>query len=478
MKLETLTWGIEALDILLRSALTPGSSILLAGNPGTGKTTLAATICYKNALIGKPCLYTTFQEEKERFINQMKKFGMDFEQLEKQGLFRFFRLPLVSDEGMVSDIIASITEIAEKQGAKVVVIDSFTPLGKAVNSDIRARTLLQNFFYNLARAINGIVVLIAEVPLGQETIALGDIEFVTDTVIILKHRIAKGMIVRTLEIRKARGAPLALVEMPFSIVDRRGIVVHVPPLINELKPPKMEVKIKLPCKALAEAIDHLHPGHYVYMVVPPDARSYNYLMLLTLASILLNKLRTLIVSYQWSPEEYIEILKGFGKHVLKHSANSYSNTINKIRHLITIESLNPAAMSLEELYSRELTKVEECKPQAVIFDRVDIVSTIHGIKDYEKYFAYLRNELLYFRQLGILTVRVSALVDGDTYRREASIADVVLRLWHQRENNTLRPYLYVWRCGREPKIIGPETLYECLIEARSLFSGVEDEGTN
>ncbi len=474
MKPEPFTWGIEALDTLLRSALTPGSSILLAGNPGTGKTTLAATICYKNALRGKPCLYTTFHEEKERFVNLMRKFGMDFEQLERQGLFRFFRLPLVSDEGMVSDIVVSITELAEKQGAKVVIVDSFTPLGKAVNGDIRARTLLQNFFYNLARAIDGIVVLIAEVPLGQETIALGDVEFVTDTVIILKHRIAKGMIVRTLEIRKSRGAPLTLVEIPFSIVDNRGIVVHVPPLINELKPPRMEVRIKLPCKALTEAIDHLHPGHYVYIVTPPDARSYKYIMLLITATILANNLRTLIVSYHWSPEEYAEALRSISKRVLQHDIEHSSDVLAKLRRLIAIESLNPAAMSLEELYSRELTRVEEYRPQMVIFDRVDVVSSIHGIRDYEKYFAYLRNELLYFRQLGVLTVRLSALVDKGIYRREASIADAVLKLEYRRKGTTLVPYLYAWRCGREPRTLNPEDLHACLVEAKTLFSGVEN----
>ncbi len=474
MGYEPFTWGIETLDKLLRTALTPGSSILLAGNPGTGKTTLAATICYRNASMGKPCLYITFHEEKKRFINQMKKFGMDFESLERQNLFKFLRLPLMSDEGTVTDIVASISEYAEKQEAKLVVIDSFTPLGKAVNGDIKARTLLQNFFYNLAKAINGIVVLIAEVPLGQETVALGDIEFVADTAIILKHRIAKGgTVIRTLEIRKARGAPLTLAEIPFSIVDYRGIVVHIPPLINELKPPRMDIRIKLPCETLNEIVDHLHPGHHVYIVVPPDARSYDYLMLLLAATILANNLRTLIVSYYWSSEEYLTILRNLDKDLTSRYANPSNNAIEKLLQLITIESLNPAAVSLEELYSRELTKIKEREPQLVIFDRVDIVASIHGIQDFEKYFAYLRNELLYLRQLNILTTRISALVDSYVYHREASIADAVFRIEYRIENAVLKPYLYVWRCGRRPRIIDPDALNRCIMEAKRHFRGVE-----
>ncbi|HIP57152.1 MAG TPA: hypothetical protein EYH02_03670 [Ignisphaera aggregans] len=478
MQEHQFTWGIEALDTVLKPAIAPRSTILIAGNPGTGKTTLAATICYSNAVRGKPCLYITFHEEKERFIDQMKRFDMDFEELEMKNMFVYLRLPLVTTEDALSDMLTRITSSVERHGVRVVVVDSYTPLGKATLNDIKARTLLQNFFYNLAKTINGIVVLIAEVPIGQETIALGDIEFVTDTVILLKHRVVRGLIERTLEIRKARGAKITQAELPFSIVDKRGIVVIAPPLIERLKPPRIDIRVLLPCKSLMETIDHLHPGHYLYIVVPPDARGYNYVLKLISATILLNRLRTLIISYYWSPEEFTELLNeileelgGYGACVKRGvDAEALRNTF---RELVEVYSLNPASMSLEELYSHELAKIESYRPQLVVFDRTDVLSSIHGAVDMAKHFMYLRNQLLYLRHRDVLTVRIAALVDEGMYRRESSIADAVIRLEYREQGAIIKPYLYVWRSGRDPKILDPDLIHMCVAEMDRLICGEE-----
>lgn len=50
-------FGIETLDEHLGSSIAYGALAVVAGHPGAGKTTLASTICYRNALQGRKCLY-------------------------------------------------------------------------------------------------------------------------------------------------------------------------------------------------------------------------------------------------------------------------------------------------------------------------------------------------------------------------------------------------------------------------------------
>nr|MEB3860254.1 AAA family ATPase [Desulfurococcales archaeon] len=169
MKIERLTteflFGIEGLDDTYPGALSPGTLLAVAGHPGSGKTTFAGQLCYNNALRGHPCLYVTSQEQEEKFYRHMGRLGFRFDELSRKGLFRFVRLPVISaEEGteLLSDLLAN--ELSRFR-ARIIVIDSITPLVKALGSDIRSRSLLQNFLYNLAFDIKGVVVAIAEIPL-------------------------------------------------------------------------------------------------------------------------------------------------------------------------------------------------------------------------------------------------------------------------------------------------------------------------
>ncbi|MEM1800692.1 MAG: ATPase domain-containing protein, partial [Desulfurococcaceae archaeon] len=54
--------GIEGLNELFKGAINQPYMIVIAGHPGSGKTTLASKICYSNALLGYKCIYVTFYE--------------------------------------------------------------------------------------------------------------------------------------------------------------------------------------------------------------------------------------------------------------------------------------------------------------------------------------------------------------------------------------------------------------------------------
>ena len=61
--MRRLTTGIQELDLILGGGFEPGSMVILAGAPGTGKTILAQQICFTNATTDHKALYYTTLSE-------------------------------------------------------------------------------------------------------------------------------------------------------------------------------------------------------------------------------------------------------------------------------------------------------------------------------------------------------------------------------------------------------------------------------
>ncbi|MEM1696840.1 MAG: ATPase domain-containing protein, partial [Desulfurococcaceae archaeon] len=181
----TYRTGVSGLDELV-GEISPPYTILISGNPGTGKTTLASTICYTNAIQGKKCLYLTFYEDKEKLFRFMRKLGINLEEAEAKGLLKYLRLPVSLDvEGLVNTIGKLIVE----EGFRVLVVDSITVILEAVKEDPGKRGWILNYFYQLPNLMNGLVVLIAELPLQKPMVEHGFLEFTVDAALVLKNKV-------------------------------------------------------------------------------------------------------------------------------------------------------------------------------------------------------------------------------------------------------------------------------------------------
>ena len=127
--LERCPTGIKGLDEVTGGGFIRSTLILLAGNPGTGKSTFAAKFLYEGAMrYGEPGLYVSFVEPKERFYAYMKGLGMDLEEAERRGLFRYLSLPTVITKDMLGSVVESIVKAADEVRARRIAVDSLTPI--------------------------------------------------------------------------------------------------------------------------------------------------------------------------------------------------------------------------------------------------------------------------------------------------------------------------------------------------------------
>ncbi|MCD6488232.1 MAG: hypothetical protein J7K21_03300, partial [Desulfurococcales archaeon] len=202
--MDVYTFGINVLDKLYGGILRPGSTILIAGLPGSGKTILASHICYNNSIRNYPCLYVSFSEHRDKYIEYMKSFNMDFDKLEIEGLFKYLKLPLIPSVKALDNFIELITENALKLQARVIVIDGITPLLSVMKELDRARSFLQTTLYEIPRLLGGLLVLVADLPELSTDLGQTGIEYVADLVLLLRYKAYHNIIQRFIEVKKIR----------------------------------------------------------------------------------------------------------------------------------------------------------------------------------------------------------------------------------------------------------------------------------
>ncbi len=87
---ERVSTGVPRLDAMLGGeGVYRGTSVLISGTAGTGKTSLAAHFADASCRRGERCLYFAFEESQSQMVRNMRSIGMDLEPWLKKGLLRF-----------------------------------------------------------------------------------------------------------------------------------------------------------------------------------------------------------------------------------------------------------------------------------------------------------------------------------------------------------------------------------------------------
>ncbi len=87
---ERISTGVPKLDAMLGGkGFFRGSTILVSGTAGTGKTSLSTTFADAACLRGERCLYFAFEESPRQIIRNMGSIGMDLDRWVKKGLLKF-----------------------------------------------------------------------------------------------------------------------------------------------------------------------------------------------------------------------------------------------------------------------------------------------------------------------------------------------------------------------------------------------------
>src|SRR5579872_5607827 len=131
MALERLSTGVPGLDSLIEGGIPRGFTVVLSGNPGTGKTILGSHFLYEGLLNGENGLYVSFSEASDQFELTMERISLDFREYMKDERFTFLDLASITSIGM-RDAMDEILAIVRETHVKRIVVDSFTAILQAL----------------------------------------------------------------------------------------------------------------------------------------------------------------------------------------------------------------------------------------------------------------------------------------------------------------------------------------------------------
>jgi circadian clock protein KaiC len=199
---ERISTGVPRLDTMLEGqGYYRGSTILVAGAAGTGKTSLAATLVDSACQNNEKCLYFAFEESPPQIMRNMRSIGIDLQRWVDVGLLQF-QASRPSMDGMEQHLLSMEKAIEEMQPS-VVVVDPASNLDTvATQSEVRSMLVrLVDFLKN-----KGITTLFTSLMVNMNDLdAQVGISSLMDTWILLRNRETNGEHNRVLNILKARG---------------------------------------------------------------------------------------------------------------------------------------------------------------------------------------------------------------------------------------------------------------------------------
>eukprot|EP01118_Nematostelium_gracile_P008240 TRINITY_DN2730_c0_g2_i7.p1 TRINITY_DN2730_c0_g2~~TRINITY_DN2730_c0_g2_i7.p1 ORF type:complete len:546 (-),score=54.71 TRINITY_DN2730_c0_g2_i7:28-1665(-) len=200
---KRITSGIESLDKMLGGeGFYQGSSILVSGTAGTGKTSLAASFVDANCRNGKRCLYFGFEESPSQIQRNMRSIGLDLSAHVESGLLEFHSSrPTLF--GLEMHLVA-IHKRIKKYQPDIVVLDPITNLITVGSvSEVKAMLIrLVDFLQN-----EGITVLFTALALNNTINEQTDegISSLVDSWLLIRDIEFNGERNRGMYVMKSRG---------------------------------------------------------------------------------------------------------------------------------------------------------------------------------------------------------------------------------------------------------------------------------
>lgn len=230
-KEDVLKTGISGFDELFADGGIPnGNSVLVAGGPGTGKSTLCRQICYNLVLKGKKCMYVSFEESKERIEKSMRSFGWDAKRYINDGSILIQKInPLdilrmkfgsIGGSGSATEISYKIKPliIPKDFNPEIIVVDSLSSIiAASATKEKNYRVYLQQLF-SFFEETGATSFLITETePMPTRYSDTGIEEFLADGIIVL-YNVQKN---------EARENAIEILKMRYSKHEKKIVAMEI-----------------------------------------------------------------------------------------------------------------------------------------------------------------------------------------------------------------------------------------------------------
>jgi KaiC/GvpD/RAD55 family RecA-like ATPase len=222
--LDQVVTGIKGLDEILHGGLPKGRIILLAGSPGSGKTTFAMQFLAAGAKSGEAGLYVSLDEKPERIKADLSSFNWNIDALERDGKLTIIdatqlrrpgprmddRMPgekgvnLILPELTLGSLARTIRRIASEEGIQRLAIDPITSLMLRYPEEYKRRRALLLFF-DVLESTGCTCIVTSELHTAVLARTFQIEEYLSQGVILLHTMVHEGNVIRAVQVEKMRG---------------------------------------------------------------------------------------------------------------------------------------------------------------------------------------------------------------------------------------------------------------------------------
>jgi circadian clock protein KaiC len=236
---ERVPTGIEGLDQTIEGGLPKGRSILITGEPGTGKTVFALQFLFEGLKRGEKCMFVTADEGPMDVLEQAASLGWDLERYADTKELSILNagaylstLPGAGKERhvdvqkTVSDLAAFVNQI----GIQRLVLDPAGPFVMLRDSAVRIQDQTRMLIQMMRSSMKTTNLLTSyAVPRTGERSMHGIEEYLVAGAIVLEMIWKDGQLARSLIVEKMRCTNVKPTQLEFDIQKGRGIVIQPAP---------------------------------------------------------------------------------------------------------------------------------------------------------------------------------------------------------------------------------------------------------
>ena len=358
-QIRSVSTGVPGFDAVMGGGLPEFSFNLIAGNPGTGKTTLAQQIIFANATKERPALYfTVLGEPTLKMLRYQQEFSF-FDPAVVGSAIQYLNLSAEALEQDLTVVLDRIVAEVERAKPSLVVVDSFRTFGGRTRDSVPAGSMtIDSFIQRLGMFLTTWEVTSFLIGEYSEEEMRDPVFTVADGVFWLSQPSDRNSVVRRLQVMKVRGrAPMPGLHTYRITGDGLQIFPRIPEQQSERRPQSTR-RVTSGVPGLDEMMGGGIPVGDAVMLAGPAGSGKTTFATQFVAEGLRHGESVVIVVFEEYPEEYLARAK----------ARNQDLEAMMLAGKLKLIYLRPLDLSVDETLAEILESVHKLGAKRVVID--------------------------------------------------------------------------------------------------------------